>query len=303
MNDASLNELERRCQKPDHRRIGNWMARRVARPLALRITRLVIPLGVSAHFMTLTAWAVGLAAAVVFGSGTPLAWLIAAGLLQLWYLLDHVDGQLARYHGQESLDGAALDYLMHHTINLLLPLGLGWGAAQRTGVQGWILVGMACGAALLLIGLVHDARYKAIFKRLKRLEGELLVSGGAGGRPAPQPPAPRNPLRLAAWLARKACEIHVVMNVLTLLAVVQLTVGDLALVFGRGYLLGLTCCAAIVAAVGILRGLKRESAEREFAAWFTPPPGCTLEVADGRWRVVPLDPQAQRAAAPAVAVD
>jgi hypothetical protein len=290
MNDThTITEFERRCQKPDHRRVGNWMARRVARPLALRVTRLVIPLGISAHAMTLIAWATGIAAAVAFGFGTASAWLVGAGMLQLWYLFDHVDGQLARYHRRESLDGAALDYVMHHAINLLVPFGLGWGAAVQTGQQAWIIVGLGCGAGLLLIGLVHDSRYKAIFKRLKRLEGELRVTGGADGRPTPQPAMPRSPVRLLAWTARKACEIHVVMNLVTLVALSQCillwTLEYDGSAIGRWYLAGLAACATLVAAAGLLRGLKQEAAEREFAAWFAPPPGSTLELVDGWWQV------------------
>src|SRR5262245_65873939 len=101
---ASLSELEARCQKPDHRRVGNWMARRIARPLALRVTRVVLPMGVSAHAATLAAWAVAMGAVVCFGQGTIAGWLLGAALLQLWYLLDHVDGQLARYYRSESLE-------------------------------------------------------------------------------------------------------------------------------------------------------------------------------------------------------
>ena len=57
------------------------------------------------------------------GLGLACGWIVAAGLLQLWYLLDHVDGQLARLRGTASLDGVQLDFLMHHTVNLLVPLG------------------------------------------------------------------------------------------------------------------------------------------------------------------------------------
>jgi hypothetical protein len=139
---------------------------------------------------------------------------------------------------------------------------------------------------LLVIGLVHDVRYKAVFKRLKRLEGELRLVGGGGGRPSPQPSPPRSPLRLGGWQLRKFCEIHVVMNSLALAAIVQWATLDAGLLFGRVYLAVLAASAAAVAAVTVLRGLQHEAAEREFAAWCAPPEGCTLEVQDGAWRVV-----------------
>jgi hypothetical protein len=69
MTRPALAELELRCQKPDHRRIGNWMARHVTRPLALRVTWLLLPMGLSAHAATLIAWLTGLAAAAAFAWG------------------------------------------------------------------------------------------------------------------------------------------------------------------------------------------------------------------------------------------
>ena len=289
MQRIPLAELERRCQKPDHRRIGNWMARRITRPAALRITRIVAPWGLSANAATLAAWGCGVAAAAAFGWGTAWGWLVGAALLQLWYLLDHVDGQLARLRGTASLDGVQLDYLMHHTVNLLVPVGVGFGLFARTAEPLWLLGGLAWGVSLLLITLQHDARYKAFARRLKRVRGELRVWGGGGARPAPQPPIPRKPLPLAAWTARKACETHVIMNVLSLLALGQLALGDAALVAGRVYLVIIALVGAATAAGTIVRSGRRQSAEQEFAAWYRVPPGYELVFRDGWWLVQPQE--------------
>ena len=268
MTRLSLAELERRCQKPDHRRIGNWMARRVSRPLALRVTWVVLPSGLSAHGATCLAMLVAVAAAVAFGYGSLSSWLLAAGLLQAWYLLDHVDGQLARFHGVASLDGVQLDYLMHHVVNLIVPWGIGFGLAGRPLSPLWIALGLAFSLGLLSIGLVNDTRYKAFIDRLKTVEGEFRVRGGAGGRPAPAPPVPRSPLRFAAYVARKACEIHVLMNVLTVLAVGEWLFADSNHLAARAYLAAMAPLSLLVALAGIVRSVRRGSCEREFAAWF-----------------------------------
>jgi len=285
----SLAELERRCQKPDHRRIGNWMARRISRPAALRITRIVAPWGISANAATLAAWTCGAAAAAAFGWGTAWGWLLGAGLLQAWYLLDHVDGQLARLRGTTSLDGVALDYLMHHTINLLVPLGVGFGLFAREAEPLWLFGGLAWGVSLLLITLRHDARSKAFLRRLKRLRGTLHVHGGGGARPVAQPPLPRTPLRLAAWTARKACETHVMMNVLSMLAIGQLVLGDAEMLAGRVYFVLMVPLAAMTAVWTIVRSQRSQSAEQEFAAWYRVPPGCELLYSNGWWLVRPRE--------------
>jgi phosphatidylglycerophosphate synthase len=285
MTPIPLAELEHRCQKPNHRRVGNWMARRISRPVALRITRVIAPWGVSANMATLSAWGCGAGAAAAFAWGTLWGWLLGAALLQLWYLLDHVDGQLARLHGTASLDGVQLDYLMHHTVNLLVPLGVGFGLFARHAEPLWLVAGLVWGVSLLVITLQHDARYKAFAGRLKRLRGRLHVQGGGGGRPAPQPSIPRSPFRLAAWAARKACETHVVMNLLALLAVVQLVLHDADLIAARLYLVVMAVVAATTAVWTIVRSQQGQSAEREFAAWYRVPPRCELVYSDGWWIV------------------
>ena len=280
-------EFERRCQKPGHRRIGNWMARRISRPVALRITWVIAPWGISANTATFSAWASAVAAFLALAWGTVDGWLLGAALLQVWYLLDHVDGQLARFHGTASLDGVQLDYLMHHTVNLLVPIGVGAGLFAQTAQPLWLLGGLAWGMSLLLLALLHDTRYKAFIKRLKRLKGELNVVGGGGGRPKPQPPVPRQPRRLAAWLSCKACETHVMINLILLIALCQWAFLDTRLMAARGYLAIMAPLGIAVAGWSIFRSQMRQTVEREFAEWFQVAPGSDLVFSNGWWIVEP----------------
>jgi len=282
MSRPSLAELERRCQKPDHTRIGNWMARRISRPMALRVTWVVAPWGVTANMATLGALACAVASAAALAWGGPWGWAAGAILLQGWYLMDHVDGQLARLRRTSSLDGIQLDYLMHHMVNLLVPLAIGYGLAVRCANHAWLLCGLAWGLGLLLIGLEHDARYKAFVVRLKRLRGQLIVQGGGGGVPAPPDPIPRRPLRLASWAAHKVCEMHVIMNLVSLLAVLSLAI-DRDLLGARIYTALMGPLALLVAGVALVRAQHQGAAEREFAAWYRVPTGCVLEYREGWW--------------------
>ncbi len=283
MKRMPIAELERRCQKPDHRRIGNWMARRVIRPAALRITWVVAPWGVSANSATLAAWACGIAASAAFATGSIAGWGSGALLLQIWYLLDHVDGQLARYHGTASLDGVQLDYLMHHTVNILVPLGIGWGLFSVSHQAIWMLSGVTWAMAFFLLSAHHDARYKAFNQRLKRLHGELRVQGGGGGRPQAQPSVPRGRLRRIAWAARKSSEMHVIMNLLTLTAAIVLVAQDAALIVPRIYVALAVPLALATAVWTIARSNSRQAAEEEFAAWYRVPANHNLSFREGWW--------------------
>lgn len=287
MTRLSLAELEGRCQKPDHRRVGNWMARRVSRPLALRVTWVVLPWGLSAHAATGCAALVAFASAISFGFGSLSSWLLGAALLQLWYLLDHVDGQLARFRGTASLDGVQLDYLMHHVVNLIVPWGLGFGLAGRPLDATWIVLGLIFSLGLVTIGLINDTRYKAFIERLKSLDGELRVVGGGVCEPAAARSTQPRPLKSAAYLARKSCEIHVVMNSLTVVSVVAWLIDDRALLIAQFYLSLMAPGAAIVALAALVRSLRSASCEQEFARWYRPPEGQCLVFDGRRWRTLP----------------
>lgn len=285
----TIDELRQRCPKSGAAHLGNWMARRIARPIALHITWVVIPWGMTAHTATLIATLAAMAAAVVFGFGTPLGCLIGVVLLQLWYLLDHVDGQLARYHGTASLDGVQLDYLMHHLVNVIVPVGVGWGLFINRAQPAWALLGFTWGLSLLSIGLWHDCRYKAFVQRLKWVRGELNVRGASGAAPAPQTAIPASPIRKLTWTLRKLCEIHVVMNVLSVAALLTWGVSDTRLWFLSTAVIGMGLASGMVAVGGILTSLKRQSSEQEFAVWFQVPANHSLVAHNGWWCVEPQD--------------
>ncbi len=291
-------ELTRRCQKPDHRRVGNWMARRVVRPAAQAITWLLAPWPVSPDLVTLLAWGVLLGAAVALGQGTPGGLLAGAGLLQLWYLLDHVDGQLARLQRRETLQGTLLDYLMHHSFWFFVPLGLGWGVFQATGGSGWLLAAAAWAWGAWLLHGVHDARYKAFFKRLKRTRGPVQLRRQT---PGPQSPG-RWPATWAArlrYLGRKVSETHVVMNLLLLLALGCWGWGSRQLYPLQLYLGAMGLWAPAAACALLWREVRLRRAEAEFARWFTPAPGHRWHYEPGRWLVLPGKLAAEQAASPA----
>ncbi len=283
----SIDALASRCQKPEYQRIGNWMARRIARPLALRITWAIQLWPITANTVTLTAWLVALAAAVGFATGNVYGWVFGAVALQAWYILDHVDGQLARLRGSASLDGVQLDYLMHHSMHLLIPLTVGWGVFVQSQHVLWAALGLAWAMGLSLLGWQHDTAYKAFIQRLKRLKGRLWVEGGGGGRPGPQPPIPRDATGLLKWSGRKLCEMHVVMNLLLAVAIAQWWLGDEHLRLGAMVLAVLGPLSAIAAVVALMRSQRNRAVEAEFAAWYRPEEATYLHFDRGWWYVVP----------------
>lgn len=294
MSRPSLAELRARCLKPQPERLGNWFARRIVRPLALRITWLILPSGCSPHAVTLAAFAAALLGTALLAQGSAASLALAAIAWHAWYLLDHVDGQVARWRGTATLDGTQLDYLMHHVVHLLLPTGIGWGLFVRAGDPQWLLLSGGWALGLLLLGLHHDTRYKAFVQRLKLLHGELRLVGGGGGRPAPPTPAPRCPLRCMVWLARKACEPPGLLGLLTVAACWSVYWPAASHVLLQGAVALLAPASLLLAAWDIARSIRAGACEREFALWFRPRPGDRLLFEGGYYHVQPQAPLDQR---------
>ena len=266
----TLAELRGRVQKGRHREIGNWLARRVARPSAVYGCWLAVRLGLSAHQVTAAAWLISLAAAVAIGTGERWMFVIGVALAHLAFWLDHVDGQVARWRGTASLDGVYLDYLMHHAANLALGFALGYGLAARSGDPRWTIAGFAIGTGWALLSLHNDCRYKAFFQRLKSATGSFRVESGAGGRPQPPAAWPRRGLAAITWPAYKACEPHVVLLELTVMAALAIAFPAIWLNLWRGGVLAFAVVAPVLASARIIRSVRRRAVEEEFARWFQP---------------------------------
>jgi hypothetical protein len=268
--DPTLAELKATVQKGQHREIGNWLARRVARPSAVYGTWVAVRLGLSAHQVTLAALAASLGAAAAIGTGSRPGFVLGAAAAHLGFWLDHIDGQVARWRGTASLDGVYLDYLMHHLVNLALGFGLGYGLVNRSGDPAWALAGFAIATGWGLLGMHNDCRYKAFFQRLKSAAGSYRVDGGSGGQPSPPASWPGQGLGLLSWPAYKACEPHVVLMMMTGLAVLAVLHPSLWLVCWRSGALGMAMLAPVLGAARITRAVARGSVEAEFARWFQP---------------------------------
>jgi hypothetical protein len=268
----TLAALRSTVQKERYREIGNWLARRIARPTAVYGTWLAIRVGLSAHQVTLLALAASAAATVAFMIGAPSAFVAGVVLAHLAFWLDHVDGQVARWRGTACLDGVYFDYLMHHAASLGIGFGLGYGLTARTGDPRWSAAGFAIAVGWTMLALHNDCRYKAFFQRLKREKGSFRVDGASGGRPSPPACWPRRGRAAFTWPAYKACEPHVVLIGLTALALLALVAPPLWLILWRCGVRVMAVLAPALAFGRAFRTVAREAVSEEFDRWFRPWP-------------------------------
>ncbi len=229
---------------------------------------MAIRLGLSAHQVTLAALVASLAGAMAIGTGARAGFVLGVLLSHLAFWLDHVDGQVARWRGSACLDGVYFDYVMHHLSNLALGFSLGFGLACRTGQPAWSIAGFGIATGWTLLGLHNDCRYKAFFQRLKSVSESYVVAGGSGGRPAPPASWPKSGIGRLSWPLYKLCEPHVVLVMITGLAILALLAPVLWLEGWRAGTLLMAVLAPLLGAARVARSIKRGSAEIEFSRWF-----------------------------------
>jgi hypothetical protein len=266
----TVSELRESVQKERSREIGNWMARLFARPTAVYGCWLAIRLGLSAHQVTLAALLSSALAAVAIGTGDRFLFIAGVVLAYLGFWLDHVDGQVARWRKTVSLDGVYFDYLMHHIANLLLGFALGYGLVAGSGDARWGIAGFAIAVGWTLLGLHNDCRYKAFFQRLKRARTSYRVDGGRGERPAPPAPWPRRGRGALTWPLYKACETHVVLSGLLVLALLAIANPSAWIALWRGCVILMAVVAPVLAVGRSARSVLRRTTEIDFTRWFQP---------------------------------
>jgi len=81
----------------------------------------------SANQVTVIDILMGIIAAILFVPGVYYVSILAAIALQLWYIFDCVDGEVARIKGQTSLAGMYLDYIGHDLVQPMVFIGIGFG--------------------------------------------------------------------------------------------------------------------------------------------------------------------------------
>lgn len=139
----TIREWREKLQAP-RRPYDTWYGRHVMRFFSVYLTVFFSRLPfVTPSVVTLLSVAAGLAGAACWAVSR--AWE-GALLLNLWYLLDHVDGELARLKGKTSVTGLYFDTVANA---LVMPASL---AALGVGLgRPWLGVAAAYGCLMLLV--------------------------------------------------------------------------------------------------------------------------------------------------------
>ncbi len=123
-------------EAPGHRTI---LVHRFYRPVARRIAEAIAPTGITPNMITLMSLAVIPVAAAFIVYDSYVLGVIAAGLLQAFFLLDVVDGMLARVTKSQSKFGYWFDTIVDTIHDSTMPLAFTAGVIVSTG-NGWFAI-------------------------------------------------------------------------------------------------------------------------------------------------------------------
>ena len=108
------------------------------RNLSPPLTRLLLPLPIDPNLITTASLIAGIAAAWTLALGSHQSTLAGAMLFLVCYVLDNVDGEIARIKDQCTSFGAQYDTFVDWMVNAAFFIGLGWGAMARSGNEIWL---------------------------------------------------------------------------------------------------------------------------------------------------------------------
>lgn len=134
---------------------------RLVRRLSIRITRVLLPTGISANQTTVIGIVIGLVGAALLAIDEYWAQILAIALLQLSFVLDFCDGEIARFERDvegvtSGAGGAYLDWVGHYYIPALMSGALGWAVFHETGDWWWLAAALVI--VLSLVRVPYSAR-------------------------------------------------------------------------------------------------------------------------------------------------
>ncbi|MDD5643865.1 MAG: CDP-alcohol phosphatidyltransferase family protein [bacterium] len=258
-----IDKLRGMCQKKDYKKTGNMMARLITRDMALYITRLLIPTGITANQVVFLTIMMGIISAACFAFGGGFMMLAGALFFQLWYLSDHVDGQIARYRNASSLTGAFYDFYAHYIVHSLVLGGLALGLYMRYENLGILILGLAACFSVNMVSLINDCVYKAFYNGLSREEKDLTFRAGSQT-------AEKNKIREGLpkkifMFMHKLTEIHVIMNVVTIAVIVDFFFGTDLILFETAVL---ALVATAVWVFKLARIVTAKEVDRKYSEFF-----------------------------------
>lgn len=150
----SISELRQICQSSKHVKENDTKyTALVARKFSIYFTWLLLHTPISANQTTFLFIILGILASLCFLPSDYLLSLLGVFLLQIWFIFDCVDGEIARYRDTSSVTGSYFDLMAHDIVNSFLFICLSYGVYSKAGEPLVFAFGFSIVASLFLTKL------------------------------------------------------------------------------------------------------------------------------------------------------
>ncbi len=162
----SIKELKKICQEI-RRETDDWYMWNVLRKISIRVTWLLLHTPITANGVTFLFILNGILICIVFLFGTKLAFFAGSLMLQFWYVLDMVDGEIARYRKQSVATGRFFDYMAHYIVHPFFFFAIGFGLSRKYEDPSIFLYSILAGYSVHLVDALLDVSYSVLYRRIK----------------------------------------------------------------------------------------------------------------------------------------
>ena len=256
----TVKELRQKCFKKNWDELPLY-ARIITFKFSIPIVRMLYRTRVEPNQVTLASLIVAFVACYFFSRGGTGTFLLGAVLLEFYYVLDCVDGQLARVKESKSREGAFLDCLLNYIVHPAVLFCIGLGHYVLTGEVLFVVVGAVAAWGIVLGNAISIVKYTIVAAALLNGEGRGRTSPGMVTHPGK---GKRSPARAIFSFMHKLSTFPAVMNIITVVAVISFVTGSgtiigVALVF-------LAVVSIVVAAFRVCNIVVNRKVEKEYKA-------------------------------------
>lgn len=169
--DYSIKTIKEIGQNPAvNNRSESWYGKYFIRTISKYFTFIFLKTSITANHITFLSIICGVLGSLFLMIGLPLYFFVGALFFHLGFILDCVDGEVARIKKQQSIKGIYLDTLGHYLVNPLRFIGLTIGLSKiyPSYIYLIIIFGFLASLFSILMRFISEANY-IIF-------GEMLIN-------------------------------------------------------------------------------------------------------------------------------
>ncbi len=264
----SIEELKKICFKGNYEKLPIY-PRYVTHKISIRIVKLLLHSSITPNQITLLSIVVGIISSIMFAVAIPVYFLAGALILELYYVIDAVDGQLARYKKLSSMTGGYFDYVSNYIVHPCVFFCIGLGLVRHSGDILPIVFAFSASVSVSLISVFSECKYNVFVSAIKKDSSVKVKKVTGEGKSEVK----LSFSRYLFSLLHKLCTYPTIMNIIVLVSVLNMFFPETKIAtfeFSLPYILvifyGLSCPLVFFAKLAYV--IKTRGVEKEFSEVF-----------------------------------